>query len=86
MHARKNIHQRCLAGAVFSQDTVDFSGMKIQVDIVVGDHAWEGLGNADQLNEGFIRRHSNSGFHLPTPTPAVLAGPQRRRVEGHTHR
>jgi hypothetical protein len=36
---------------------VNFTGVKVEVDIAVGCHTWKAFGNADHFYEGLICRH-----------------------------
>ena len=48
--AEKYAHQGGLAGAVFTQQSVDLSFFQLQSDIVVGDDAGEFFGNVKHFN------------------------------------
>ena len=53
----EDVHQRALAGAVFSQQGVDLPLLQGQVDVVVGQHAGETFGDVAQL-ENWGHEHS----------------------------
>ena len=55
----EHIHQGGLTGAVLTQQGEDLTGTDVQLHIVVGNHAAEGLGNALQLN-GILCAHGVS--------------------------
>ncbi len=42
----EHVHQRGFAGAVFAEQAEDLAGPDLQVDIGVGDHRAEALGDA----------------------------------------
>ena len=44
-----DVHQRALAGAVLAQQAVDLALVQRQVDVLVGDHAGERLGDPADL-------------------------------------
>ena len=46
IQAVQDIHQRGFAGAVFTQQGMDFALAQVEIDIVVGQHAREMLGDA----------------------------------------
>ena len=54
LHPVEDLHQRRLAGAVLADEGVDGAGAHAQVDVAVGDHAREALGDAGQL-DGHVR-------------------------------
>ena len=67
VHSRENIHQGCLPGTVFTQNAVNFSGVQVEVDIIIGHHSREGFGDAEHFYERigfhgaeFVRQQSRS--------------------------
>ena len=47
-----DVHQRALAGAVLAEQAVDLALVERQVDVLVGDHAGERLGDPADLEHG----------------------------------
>ena len=46
------VHQRALAGPVLAEQAVDLTLVEREVDVLVGDDAGEGLGEAPHLEDG----------------------------------
>ena len=72
VHAGENLHQRALAGAVFSHQRVHFAALQIEVDIAQRRHAGEGLGNARGARTTLPRAAGRSIF--PGSAAAFGAG------------
>ncbi len=51
-HAEQDFHQRSLAGAVLTQDGVDFTRLDADINLIVGDDPWETLSHPAQFNDG----------------------------------
>ena len=51
IQARKHVHQRALACAVFPQQCMDFSGPQLKIDVIVGDHAGKTLDDAAHFDD-----------------------------------
>jgi hypothetical protein len=50
----EDVHQRRLAGAVLSEERVHLAGGDVEVDMVVGKHAGEALGDPAKLENGWL--------------------------------
>ncbi len=49
--AAEDLHQRALAGAVFTDEAVDLAGQQVEIDAVKREGAAEPLGDAGQCQE-----------------------------------
>src|SRR5205085_1924824 len=65
LRARKDLHQRGLAGAVFADERMDFASLHIQADVLQRAYAGICLGNAAHLKRHFWR--GNSRWQLKSP-------------------
>jgi len=45
MHAGENLHQRALAGAVFSHQRMDFAALQVEVDVLQRRRSGEEFGD-----------------------------------------
>ena len=68
-----DVHQRALAGAVLAEQAVDLAVMEGQADVLVGDHAGEGLGDAADLEHGDPLVGVGGGGHVAHLDPAIAA-------------
>ena len=55
----EDVHERRLAGAVLSEQSVDFAAPHFEIDVIVGDDAGIALGDAAHLERGDGRRLSS---------------------------
>ena len=67
-HARDDLDQRRLAGAVLAQHGVDRAGAAGEVDLLERPHAAIALGDAAELEEGRSASASASATRLPVRT------------------
>ena len=85
--AVEGLHQRRLAGAVLAHDRVHLAAADPQLDVAVGDHAGEALGDAAQLDGVGARRRRvprllRCGAGPPVAAMVGLSPRVRRRVRG----
>ena len=52
VQAGQDIHQRGLAGAVFTQQGVDLAGLQVEVNVIVGEHRAETFHDAGHFDDG----------------------------------
>ena len=50
----EDVHQRRLAGAVLAEQRMHLAGGDVEVDVVVGEHAGEALGDPAELENGWL--------------------------------
>ena len=61
--SKKNIHERCLAGAVFAQEGMNLPGFHVQTNLVVGNDTRVTLGDSAHLEPwrgGWFNTHGES--------------------------
>ena len=75
-HARQDVHQGALAGAVLAEQGVDFAVAHVEIDPAEGPHAGEGLGDAPRLQQR-IRRHRSRTAPVYRPFDPRPIGPIR---------
>ncbi|MNT41147.1 hypothetical protein D3C72_1775000 [compost metagenome] len=77
--ARKHLHQRRLAGAVFADQRVDLALAHLEADIVQGLHARKRLGDATHFENDIVhvqsfQRQSAREYRLPHRDKRVREG------------
>ena len=75
VQAVEDPHEGALAGAVLAEEGVHLAGADIEVDVVVGEHPGEALGDAAHLQEREPPLHGP----LPAWSPSCLASFDRVR-------
>ena len=51
VQAVEHAHERALAGPVLAEEGVDLAAADVEIDVIVGDHPGEALGDARHLEE-----------------------------------
>ena len=66
--AGEHIHERCLAAAVFPQQSQNFALVDIQPHPVIGQHRAKPFGNVPHLHSGFLFFQKDHSFsEMPSP-------------------
>src|SRR6266496_6648870 len=61
--SEEDIHERCLAGAVFAEERMDLSGLHIQIDSIVRYNTWVTFGDSAHFEPrrwGLCHAHGDS--------------------------
>ena len=79
----EDVHQRRLAGAVLAQQRVHLAAAQVEVDVVVGEHAREPLGDPAELEERRVGHRSRDPIRM---AERPLASCLRRGARAHGDR
>ena len=82
----QHVHQGRLAGAVLAEQAVDLPGAELEVDVLVGDHTGEGLGDPAGLQHHWRVVGHRHGWHpftvAKTPRYGLAPGGLRSMLSG----
>ena len=73
--ARDDVDEGRLAGAIFAEEHVDFSGEQVEIDVIESLHAGKPLAQCAQAEQGW-----GSGAALRSPTDLGVDQRQRRSL------
>ena len=78
VHARQDLDQRRLAGAVLAQQSVDLAGPHLEVDGIERERAGEALGQPPDLEQRWLRLGHGPRQRRPGRDPDAGRGERRR--------